>query len=174
MAAPRKQPLFDDDGNPCEGTLIRGPKVVVTETDPDLVQAEKDAKQLLYEQRCATLMKYRLSGRPAGHPNKVSVAIKEFLRTVLDDPRYRAQFKRRMFSGEIAPALEQMAYHYVIGKPRERIDITAHVGVTTLNLERLSDAQLQNVRELLQQTRQLPDVLDVQSTDSHDDAETSG
>lgn len=159
--------MFDDDGNEIEGELVRQPKV--KETDPDLLQAEVDRKEQIRQKRIATLAKYRANGRPPGMPNKVVIAVKTFLRDVLDDPRYRANFRKRMFKGDIAPAVEQMAYHYVIGKPRERIDITANVGITTLNLERLTDAQLASIRDLLQQARQLPDVIDVQSADSHDD-----
>ena len=127
--------MFDDAGKEIDGTLVREPKAKKT---PEEIRLERIARLPMPR------------GRPKGVPNKATIAIKEFLRCCLDDPRYRARFRRQMFNGEISPALEQMAYHYVIGKPREQIDITATVGITTLNLERLTDAQLQQVRDLLQ------------------------
>jgi hypothetical protein len=148
-------PLYDEDGSRISG-------------QPYVPQPPRTAK----ERSLANLKR----GRP-GRQSQEVVHLKDFMRTILDDPHYRASYRRRMKSGEIAPQLEAMAYHYILGKPKETVDIHATVGVTTINLEHLTDAQLQAMRELLQgipQQPQLPPILDVtpraNGSDDHGDA----
>lgn len=123
-------PLYDEDGTPVTGVPIR-PKL-----SPD-----ERRRQML-----ASLAK----GRGMRRNPRVTVEIKQFLQRILDDRMYRACFRRRMLSGEIAPQLEAMVYHYVIGKPKETHEFTATVGVTTVSLDRLTDQQLHVMRDLLQ------------------------
>ena len=60
-------------------------------------------------------------GRPKGAGNKVTAAMRRKCLTLISDPAYQKDFKRRLQAGELAPALEAMAWHYAIGKPVETI-----------------------------------------------------
>jgi hypothetical protein len=129
-------PLFDDDGRPVDGRPVR--------VHADLSAAEQRRRENLKN------LSLGRGGRRKGVPNRATTSVKEFLTGILNDKHYRACFRRRMFSGEIAPQIEALVYAYVIGRPRERVDVTATIGVTTIALDRLTDAQLAAMRELLQ------------------------
>ena len=60
-------------------------------------------------------------GRPKGVPNKATIEQKEFLRSVLESEEYRASLRRRLIRGE--PGLEQMAHHYLMGKPKDTLTL---------------------------------------------------
>jgi hypothetical protein len=130
------QLLLDDQGRTVVGRPVRLSRAVLTEHERR-------------EKRLANLQK-GWHGSKSSITQRNHVQLKEFLASILDDRRYRACLRRRMFSGEIAPGIEAMIYGYVMGKPPQSVDITATVGVTTLSLDRLSDTQLALVRDLLQ------------------------
>lgn len=67
-------------------------------------------------------------GRPPGVPNKATTEIKAFFRGVLESDEYRESLKARLLAGEVAPALEALAYHYAYGKPVERVEMTGKDG----------------------------------------------
>jgi hypothetical protein len=64
-----------------------------------------------------------VNGRPKGVPNKATIEVKAFIRQIVDDPVYRANFRKRAISGKLAPALESLMFFYVIGKPVDRQEV---------------------------------------------------
>lgn len=65
----------------------------------------------------------RTGGRRIGTPNKVTLEIKAFARSLLEDPTYQAKLRQRILDGN-APQIEQLLYHYVYGKPRQELELT--------------------------------------------------
>jgi len=53
----------------------------------------------------------------------VSMEIKEFARSILEDPSYQARLKQRLLAGD-APQIEQLLFHYLFGKPRQELELT--------------------------------------------------
>ncbi len=73
-------------------------------------------------------------GRPKGAQNKDSLEVKAFCRSILDAPEYRESIRRRMFSGKIAPAIEQHVWNMGYGKPKETVEHTGIPASFTLRL----------------------------------------
>ena len=71
--------------------------------------------------------KPKTGGRKRGTTNKATHDIKEFARSVLESPNYRASLMKRLICGT-APKIEEILYQYAYGKPRERTDITGEDG----------------------------------------------
>jgi hypothetical protein len=46
-----------------------------------------------------------------------------FCASIVDDPDYQARLRDRALSGELAPALEAMIWHYAKGKPAEHVEV---------------------------------------------------
>ena len=65
-------------------------------------------------------------GRPKGSKNKATPEIKIFWREFFESEAYRENAKFRMIQGK-APHLESYLLMLVFGKPRESIDLDAHV-----------------------------------------------
>jgi hypothetical protein len=63
-------------------------------------------------------------GRPKGLPNKATREQKEFLRGILESAEYRESFRRRVLRGDTA--LETLMHHYVLGKPKDQVQVDAH------------------------------------------------
>lgn len=75
------------------------------------------------------------AGRKKGTPNKASVEIKDFARSILEDPDYKARLKVRILSGK-APHIEQLLYFYGYGKPAETMKVEPGEGCTfTLKID---------------------------------------
>jgi hypothetical protein len=49
--------------------------------------------------------------------------IKDFARSILEDPTYQTRLKQRLLDGD-APQIEQLLYHYLYGKPRQELELT--------------------------------------------------
>ena len=64
----------------------------------------------------------KVGGRKPGAPNKATVEIKEFARSILADPVYQTKLKQRLRDGD-APQLEVLMYHYAYGKPTENLKL---------------------------------------------------
>lgn len=58
---------------------------------------------------------------PANH-------VRDVCRTMVDNLAYRKKLASRMTSGKIAPAVEQMIWHYAYGKPVETVKLTGGDG----------------------------------------------
>lgn len=72
-------------------------------------------------------------GRPKGVPNKATQEMKSLAQRLLGDPIYRANFRKRLQSGELAPGMEALLYHYAFGKPPDKIDLNVPEPVTVIN-----------------------------------------
>lgn len=63
----------------------------------------------------------KTGGRHKGTPNKTTTETASFCASVVDDPAYQASVRARALSGELAPAVETMLWHYAKGKPKELV-----------------------------------------------------
>lgn len=61
-------------------------------------------------------------GRPKGVPNKATLAIKEFARSVLEDADYKRKLIGRIQSGR-AGRMEELLHFYAYGKPKEVVQV---------------------------------------------------
>jgi hypothetical protein len=66
--------------------------------------------------------KPKTGGRKAGTTNKATVEIKEFARSILEDPLYQKRFRVRIIQGK-APQIEVLLFHYAYGKPKEHFSV---------------------------------------------------
>lgn len=62
------------------------------------------------------------SGRRKGVVNHATAEIRECAQRLLDE-KYFEGLRKRLLSGQCAPALETMLFYYGFGKPRERIEL---------------------------------------------------
>jgi hypothetical protein len=58
---------------------------------------------------------------------------------ILEDEDYKENLKRRAVNGVLSPAIEQMLWYYLFGKPLEKIAV---LDATEDSLESLTDAEL--------------------------------
>jgi hypothetical protein len=66
-------------------------------------------------------------GRPKGSQNKVTLAMKDISRGILEQPEALNVLKRQARAGRLNPAIHIALMHYAYGKPKETI---AHEGLT--------------------------------------------
>lgn len=66
--------------------------------------------------------KPKTGGRKAGTTNKATVEIKEFARSILEDPLYQKRLRGRVGQGK-APQIEVLMFHYAYGKPKEHFSV---------------------------------------------------
>lgn len=69
----------------------------------------------------------KTGGRIKGTPNKTTTDIAQCCRDLVDDVKYRASLKTRLDSGQLAPALESMLWHYAHGKPKEHVEHSGEI-----------------------------------------------
>lgn len=85
-----------------------------------------------------------MAGRPKGSRSESSIAknreAAEFCKTIVYDPRYRANLLERARRGELPPQIEALLLYFVFGKPTERVEITAPD--LAKPLENLTEAEL--------------------------------
>jgi len=62
--------------------------------------------------------KPKTGGRKPDTLNKATVEIKEFARSILEDPLYQKRLRGRVMQGK-ALQIEVLLFHYAYGKPRE-------------------------------------------------------
>ncbi len=82
------------------------------------------------------------SGRRKGTPNRKTVAMRELLAALLNDVDYQHRLREDFRHRRIHPSIETLVWAHVIGKPTEKIEVSADV---TMN------EQLATERELLRQ-----------------------
>jgi hypothetical protein len=70
----------------------------------------------------------RWQGRPLGHGNKITKAVREIAQDFVNDPEYRALLKARIACGE-APGMEKLLWHYAYGRPKMQVEVTADTTV---------------------------------------------
>jgi hypothetical protein len=64
----------------------------------------------------------KVGGRKKGTPNKATVEIKEFARSILEDPLYQKRLRGRVMQGK-ASQIEVLLFHYAYGKPKEHFAV---------------------------------------------------
>lgn len=63
-------------------------------------------------------------GRPKGRADDRVLAARELAQNILTSPAYIATLKARADEGRLAPAVEQMLWHYAGGKPPDKLEVT--------------------------------------------------
>ena len=92
--------------------------------------------------------KPKTGGRHAGTPNKATVEIKDFARSILEDPHYQKRLRDRVIQGKV-PQMEVLLFHYAYGKPKEHF-----VGERSFTLEELVMGSIRT-----QEDREQPETL---------------
>jgi hypothetical protein len=101
------------------------------------------------------------SGRKKGQRNKEQDSIVAFSRSILENADYQANFRERAVTGQLAPALESMLYHYAYGKPIEpNRDDEAFVGD-------LLGVVLKHVGDSAEARKEILEVIEAQTTSGH-------
>lgn len=70
----------------------------------------------------------KTGGRTKGTPNKATAEVRALALTLLKDPAYLAKLTTRLQTGEIAPHVEILLWHYAYGKPTEHIEVGGEGG----------------------------------------------
>ena len=84
-------------------------------------------------------------GRRKGTPNKATQEIRDFARSVLEDPKYRASVLRLARKGLLPSHLETALYAYAYGKPTERLEISNPDFVNVAELAGMLNPQEQQI-----------------------------
>ena len=71
----------------------------------------------------------KTGGRRRGTPNRATGDARECCAKLVDDPAYQAKLRRRLLSGELAPALECMLWHYAHGKPKDALELDTNASL---------------------------------------------
>jgi len=75
----------------------------------------------------------KTGGRVKGTPNAGSGEARTTARRLLKSPTYMKRLGRRLRSGDIAPQMEVLLWHYAFGKPTDTLDVS----VRELTLEEI-------------------------------------
>jgi hypothetical protein len=65
----------------------------------------------------------KTGGRKPGSKNKVTLAVQEFTRSLVEDPTYRAGLLTRLQQHKLSPPIEAMVWHYAYGHPKQTVDL---------------------------------------------------
>jgi hypothetical protein len=97
------------------------------------------------------------SGRRRGTPNRPTVQMRELMNSLCDDvDRLRADFRRR----RVHPTIEALVWGHVVGKPTERVQLSADVTMNQkLEEERelFSRLSVQQMEEIAAESQALVD-----------------
>ena len=66
-------------------------------------------------------------GRPKGLPNRATVEIKDWARSILEDQAVRSRTLALAREGRLAPGVLVELLHYAYGKPKETTDVNVRV-----------------------------------------------
>ncbi len=58
-----------------------------------------------------------MGGRAKGVPNRATAEIREFARSLFEDPAYKEALRERLIKGQ-AGSMEVQLFHYAYGKPK--------------------------------------------------------
>lgn len=77
----------------------------------------------------------KLGGRPPGQPNKVTRAVKDFLREITEDPEVQESFRKALIARDRG-ALQAFlgTVHMVVGKPKESVEVSTSPSMSKLLL----------------------------------------
>lgn len=74
-------------------------------------------------------------GRPPGTPNKVTKAVKDFLREMVEDPDVQDAFKSQILMGDRGSMQAFLgSVHLIIGKPKESVEVSTSPSMAQLIL----------------------------------------
>ena len=62
-------------------------------------------------------------GRPKGAVNKITADARQLFQSIVSDPTYLARFVKRLPNGKLPPRLEEMAWAYAYGKPKQPFEV---------------------------------------------------
>jgi hypothetical protein len=74
----------------------------------------------------------KTGGRKLGALNQATLEIKDFSRSILEDPSYQTNLRQRIINGE-APQIEQLLYHYCYGRPKTELELSRTPIVVSVN-----------------------------------------
>lgn len=74
------------------------------------------------------------AGRRKGTPNKATTEIRQFCRSLLEDPVYQANLRKKLRALRLHPSVHVIIHHYAYGKPKETIKHEGDVPVVTTHI----------------------------------------
>jgi hypothetical protein len=101
------------------------------------------------------------SGRRKGTPNRKTVAMRELMTALLNDVDYQHRRREDFRHRRIHPSIEALVWAHVIGKPTEKIEMSANVTMEKKlaeELEVFSRLSLEQLEELAAQSQALVDT----------------
>jgi hypothetical protein len=69
------------------------------------------------------------SGRRRGTPNRRTTEARQLCSDLVHDIRYQAKLRQDFIRRRLHPSIEQMLWHYSVGKPDERIELSGGLTV---------------------------------------------
>lgn len=72
------------------------------------------------------------AGRPRGVPNKVTIEVREWARSILEDKAVQARTLAQARAGKLPPAIFNELLHYAYGKPKDTVELLGAVALTTV------------------------------------------
>lgn len=75
------------------------------------------------------------AGRRAGTPNKRTVEIETYAKTIVENDKVRQMMLLQAQNGSLPPGVVQMLFYYAYGKPKETVDVTLEQTLYTVELE---------------------------------------
>jgi hypothetical protein len=79
------------------------------------------------------------SGRKKGTPNRKTVEMRGLMAALVDDIEYQHKLREDFRHRRIHPSIESLVWAHVVGKPKDRLEVTAEV---TLNEKLAAEREL--------------------------------
>lgn len=89
------------------------------------------------------------SGRKKGTKNHVIVAAREFCSQLVESADYQHRLRRDFTRRHVHPSMEALVWAYHLGKPRESVQVSGSLDVTT---------RLQAERDLIRETLDIHEI----------------
>jgi hypothetical protein len=74
----------------------------------------------------------KTGGRKKGTPSKATVEAKAAWSEIVDDLKYRKTLLTKAREGTLAPGVETMLWYFAKGKPRESLELSGDLALTTM------------------------------------------